>query len=112
MSFDYAKLATNAKRLLTRFGMDVVLRGPPERTTKGVRVQTIAKEIEGSGVQVGDIKILLAATCSTPTGEVIDTEPQRGELIATANDNLVIMNVEPIRPGDVTVAWYVYGRIG
>lgn len=109
---DYAKIAASVKRTLTRAGADLTFAGPPERTVKAVRAKVITHVIGSSGVNVGDVQFIVAAKSTTPVGEEIDTDPVRGELMNTASESLVVIEIEAIRPADIVVAWYVYGRPG
>ena len=113
MSFNYVPLAATATRLITQFGQTATL---VRTTTDG------ASESEaGKGVRVdineGDRARLSGAFGSSPMGSSKyllsgGITPQLGDRLTVGSDSIVISIVDPIQPGDVTLAWQVLGSVG
>lgn len=114
MSFDYAKTAATALRLLGRFGTDVSITRAtagaydPETgavssttitwTAKAVRGEPYsAKEIDGSLILAGDLKMIVSADASH------DMAP--GDTITIEAEVWRVVKPNPIRPATVTVAY-------
>ena len=110
MAYSYARIASTAKRLIDRFGTPctIGLAGLTARTVIGVHTKTVNHDLLDSRVQVGDYEYILAAVDSTGA----DSAPKEGERISTGTDYRVIMLVNIVKPGDTTLIYYAYARIG
>lgn len=111
MSFDYAKSAQTARRLLAKFGKpmtftlaDTVEDGPPgvggnvvpgrSITGQGVKLNYQNSEIDGALIQSGDAKIILEAT-----GE----PPENGMTTTIDGNEWRVMDFMPLAPADTVV---------
>lgn len=113
MSFNYTPLAATATRLLTQFGQTATL----ERTTTEGASETDA----GKGVRLdlngNDRDRLVGAFGSSPLSSSkyllsAGMAPQLGDRLTVGSDSIVLSIVDPIKPGDVTLAWQVLGSVG
>lgn len=101
MSF-YSNLANTATQLIRDKGRDLTLGvGASARVVRGVRTETVKHTRGDSGVQIGDVVYLLEPSANPGLRERI-----------IGDENLVIVFVDPIKPADTVMAWYVYGRNG
>ena len=113
MSFDYSDLATTATELLTEFGQTATL----ARTVSGGATES------GTGVALrrrlneGDRRRLEGAfgSSSLSSSKYLlsgGMSPQLGDRLTVGSDSIVLSIVDPIQPGDVTLAWQVLGTVG
>lgn len=119
-TFDYARAAATAARLIERFGFDARLRfpgvptGPDHNPTPGAptilpvvvcRAKLKFNEADGQRIKLTDLKLLLS-----PEG--VTTQPSTdAEIDLTGADKWQkITAVEPVNPGDVDVYWRIYAR--
>lgn len=119
MSFNYAKSAATAKRLLlTKFGRpltlslpDTVEDGPPgvggtvvpgrSITGQGVKLSYNNSEIDGTLIQAGDAKIILEATTEPPAN---------GMRITIDGSEWRVMDFMPLAPADIVVIYTLQVR--
>lgn len=112
MSFDYSKSQATALRLITKFGTTATIiragtpTGPDYNPTPGTPVeyactvvydQWRADQIDGTLIQQGDLKILVAAS-----GLAIDPTPADTFKDGDGKEYAII-NVMPLKPGGVVV---------
>lgn len=105
MSFDYAKAAATARRLITRFGRDVTHRvpgaptGPAYNPTPGTPVDETVQAAEpqisiafrnDSVIQDTDKLLLIAST---------NTAPAAGHVIVDGGEEWQIVEARPFNPG-------------
>ena len=116
-SFDYAKSAATADRLITRFGQaatlirQVQISGPDYDPTfaKQSRDCTIAvldyenREIDGTRIQAGDKKVLVSAVGLSP-------EPSTVDRIDIGDEEHAIISVKPLSPAGTPVFYEVQAR--
>lgn len=104
----YARLALTAQRMITQFGQLWTItattgaNASTARTVQGVVVGQVKHVLGDSGVEIGDKEMMLEATAN----------PVQGERIAAGSESYIVMQVEPIRPAAVTLAWRVWARSG
>lgn len=104
----YGRLATTATRLIREYGQPWTITrttGPGtsvQRTARAVRVGTVRHTLGDSGVDIGDVELLLEPAAN----------PEKRERVAAGADDLVIMHVEPIKPAAILLAWRAWGRAG
>lgn len=104
----YARLARTARDLIGRFGQPWTITrttGPgqiTQRVAMGVVVDQVRHILGDSGVDIGDKELLLDASA----------EPAKTERIEAGGESYVIVQVEPIRPGAITIAWRAWARAG
>lgn len=113
MSFDYAKSAATAKRLLTKFGQPLTLSLPdteeggapgvpgttiPGRsiTGVGVKLDYDNAEIDGTVIQTGDARVLLEATSEPPANNMT---------LTIAGNQWRVENWQPLEPADTVVMY-------
>ena len=111
MSFDYATSAATARRLLARFGQSVTLSlpdtvedGPPgvEGTTvagrsvtgAGVKLDYDNREVDGTVILSGDVKVLLEAT---------NGDPEVGMTATLSGKTYRVEHWQPLEPAGTTV---------
>lgn len=104
----YPRLAATAQRLVTKFGQTWTITrttGPGKTATRdayGVQVGTIRHLLGDSGVDIGDTELLLEASAN----------PVKAERISAGGQSFVIVQVEPIKPAAMVLAWRVWVRAG
>lgn len=108
MSAFYERMQATAERLLSRYGQDWAITrttGPGmsvTRTARAVVESVVRYVVPGSGVDIGDKRMLIEA----------DANPIKGERIEAGADRYVIVRVEPLQPAGVTLAWWAWARSG
>lgn len=123
--FDYAELAGTALELLEEFGQAVTIQAAalsPEYdpatgtvagglltsyTGTGAVFDYATRDIDGTQVQAGDQRLLLAVTCTDGTDM---PEPVAGNLAVLGSTTWRVMNSRPLAPGGVTVVHEVQLR--
>lgn len=119
MAFDYTRAADTAERLLTTFGARGAIRrqtpgsgpsydpGPPVLTDHPATVAVTAytaREIDGTRILARDKKALVS-----PAG--LPIEPTTSDkLLDASGQAYTIVNVEAVRPAEVTVLWKLQVR--
>jgi hypothetical protein len=106
----YDALKETAVKLLEEFGQDCpIVRTDPESgilaemTTSAIRDARVRHVSNfAGGVEVGDWRILAAATVT----------PEIGDRITVDTEELVIVAVEAIKPAAIVLAWFIWGRAG
>lgn len=104
----YARLANSARRLIADFGQPWTITrtlGPglsAQRVANGVVVGQVQHLLGDSGVDIGDKEMYLDASA----------EPIKTERIEADGESYVIVQVEPIKPAAITIAWRVWARAG
>ena len=104
----YARLAATARNLISDFGQPWTITrtlGPglsAQRVANGVVVGQVRHLLGDSGVDIGDKELLLDASA----------EPIKTERIEAGGESYVIVQVEPIRPAAITIAWRAWARAG
>jgi hypothetical protein len=103
-TFDYSKMSAIVLTLLAKFGSQATLGdGLTARTCLAVQTKTIKHTIGDSNIEIGDVEYLVDGTVT----------PMQGERFTCAGDSwLLATQPIPIKPADVVLAWYVYGRAG
>ena len=118
MSFDYAKSAATAARLLDKFVQSLTFSLPdraeggapgvpgttiPGRSITGVGVKLDYKnrEIDGTVIQTGDARILLEATSEPPAN---------GMTLTIAGIEWRVENWQPLEPADTVVMYTLQVR--
>ena len=113
MSFAYTPLAATATRLITQFGQTATLarttstNGTESDAGKGVRIEINEgdrRRMDGAfgGAPMASSKYLLSGGMA----------PQLGDRLTVGSDSIVLSVIDPIQPGDVTLAWQVLGAAG
>lgn len=112
-AFDYSRSVATALRLITRFGTDAkIIRagtpsGPPNNPTPGTPVPYDCKavfdkwrtdQIDGTLIQMGDLKVLVASSG-------LSIEPTPADNFQYSATDYAIVNVMPVKPGG-TVVYY------
>lgn len=104
----YHRLAATARDLIGRFGQPWTITrttGPgqsTQRVANGVVVGQVKHLLGDSGVDIGDKELLLDASA----------EPAKTERIEAGGESYVIVQVEPIKPASILIAWRVWARAG
>lgn len=104
----YPRLAATAQRLITQFGQPWTItrttgqNQTTTRTAQGVQVETVRHLLGDSGVDIGDTELLLDASAN----------PSKAERISAGGQGYVIVQVEPIKPAAIVLAWRVWVRAG
>lgn len=104
----YPRLAATAQRLIRQFGRPWTITrttGPgasQSRTVNGVEVGQVRHLLGDSGVDIGDKELLLEGAAN----------PVKAERIAAGSESYVIVQVEPIRPAAIVLAWRAWARAG
>ena len=118
MAFNYASIRGTAGRLIEQFGKPVILRVPTVTTpvkdfrpvtaytdyaVQAVVTDFTAREIDGTQIQSGDRRYLVAAEgmTVTPTGK---------DLLVDGTEVLEIRSVERLSPGGSKVIYKVHAR--
>lgn len=103
----YDRFYATALRLLAKFGQlwtltTTIAEGvTTTRTAFAARLGTPKHNLIDSGVSIGDAYFIFDG----------DAEPLCGDVITCAGGSFaVVVEPEPIKPGDRVVAWYVWGR--
>lgn len=106
-SFDYTRMRMTADRLIERFGKLVPFTrttGPGAYVKRDVRcleVGRVKSAMGDSGVQVGDVRLLVEST----------GDPQQGDRIDLQGESMALIDpVTPIRPGAEVLAFECYAR--
>lgn len=118
MTYDYSRLAATSKRLLDRFGAPGTMSresgGAYDSETGTVQnmlqswgciaavVDYAARDIDGTLVQVGDVKILVAPGIAEP--------PKVGDKFRVAERDLIAVRVGAVAPAGAPVLYEVQGR--
>ena len=113
MSFNYTPLAATATRLITQFGQTATL---VRTTTDGASESDAGKGLRLE-INEGDRARLSGAFGSSPmvaskyllSGGMA---PQLGDRLTVGSDSIILSIVDPIQPGDVSLAWQVLGSVG
>ena len=104
----YARLASTAQRLIRQFGQTWTITrttGPGvsiARQVQGVVVGKVPRSAGDGGVDIGDTEMLLEASAF----------PEKSERITAGDASYVLLEVEPIKPAVIVLAWRVLGRDG
>lgn len=119
-SFDYARMASVARRLLTQFGQQVTVTREvkggydPETgmttpdTTQSYSVNGAAlnyrhQDVDGTLIQRGDVRVLLSPGAAF--------EPQPGDKVALADGTvLTVISARPTKPAGMAVLFEVQCR--
>lgn len=128
MSEDWTAVAADVALGLLEAGTtayivrDGVPTGPVYDPTPGVDIEAVctvvydsfrASEIDGTLIQQGDIKVLMAVTGFTiaadKDGNNANT-PTPADRIKGDGKQYAIIDVKPLRPGGVTVMWEIVAR--
>lgn len=119
MSFDYSRIAATGVRLITKFGQAWTLTtttGPAvstSRTYPGVQIDTVTglsgdggngAYFGDSGVQIGDVVLLLHPSSNPVQGDRIQD--------AAGNSYVLIVKPNPVKPAGTVLLWQVWGRAG
>lgn len=102
------RLASTAQRLIQQFGQPWTITRTTgqgtatQRTAHGVAVAQVRHLLGDSGVDIGDTELLLEASAN----------PAKTERIAAGGESFVIIQVEPIKPAAIVLAWRVWVRAG
>lgn len=116
---NYARLAQSAGRVIAAAGVPVTLTrntlddydptqgtvdtlGANTFTGAGVRDQYALKDIDGTLVRSGDVRIYLSM--------VIDGGPQPGDQLMMDGDKWVVVSAPPIKPGPIVLLYDVQAR--
>lgn len=117
-TFDYSKSQATALSLITKFGTDATIiragtpTGPAHNPTPGVPVEYACKavfdtwrndQIDGTLIQRGDLKILVASSGLTIT-------PTPADKFKHSAKEYAIINVDPLQPAGIPVMWTVQAR--
>ena len=120
MSFDYQRMAQTAKRLLTKFGAPAVLSreggdgvyDPATGQVEGGGTQTWdctaavlnydAKDIDGSLIQAGDSRVLIAPD--------VATVPETGDVLNATGKTLTVVRVETLAPAGTVLRYDAQAR--
>ena len=121
MTFDYARPAATAKRLLTRFGQVVTVKrvtpggyDPATGATtadvtngyscSGAVMNYASRDIDGTLVQRGDVRVLLAPPDAA-------FEPKPGDTVTLADATvLTVINAQATKPAGSPVLYEVQAR--
>lgn len=110
MSF-YAKIAKTVATLLAKFGRPITILSAPTRTVNTVRLKKSNHMLADSGVPIGDVVFLFAPKCVRFGEDIeLDTLPEKGDHFELEGETFAIMDVDPIKPADVVLGWYVTVR--
>jgi len=119
IAFDYARPAATAKRLLTRFGQVVTIKrttpgayDPATGTVSGGTVgyscagavmNYASRDIDGTLVQRGDVRVLLAPDAAF--------EPKPGDTVTLADTTvLTVINSRATKPAGLAVLYEIQAR--
>ena len=119
MTFDYARPAATAKRLLTRFGQVVTVKrttpseydpatgtvtgGTIGYSCSGAVMNYASRDIDGTLVQRGDVRVLLAPDAAF--------EPKPGDTVTLADATvLTVINAQATKPAGSPVRYEVQAR--
>lgn len=113
MSFAYTPLAATATRLITQFGQTATL---ARTTTDGASESDAGKGVRLE-INEGDRRRMDGAFGSAPMASSKyllsgGMSPQLGDRLTVGSDSIILSVVDPIQPGDVTLAWQVLGAAG
>lgn len=110
----YVKMSATALALLKKFGSPLMFSGPPVRQIAGVRIAQMERTLGDSGVMVGDWKYIVASRTTPEGGDPVETDsvPQVMERLVDGDEQFVVVYVEPVKPADIVLAWFVYARLG
>lgn len=107
-AFDYSRSAATALSLIERFGADVTVitttgaDATTTRTAKAVFVDRVRHLLGDSGVEIGDWRVLFPASSA----------PLLTDRITRGAESFVLVQIEPIQPGDTVVAYQAWARAG
>lgn len=118
---DYARLAATASRLIVNAGAPVTLRRKLEGeydtatgdvledrvtsyTGHGVKLDYLAREIDGTRIRAGDARVYLSIT-----GMVA---PMSGDILSVNGIPWTVVRSETLQPGSVTLLYDVQVRSG
>ena len=108
MSFNYASVVDAAKRLITQFGQTAtltrIIRDAVNETQTGVAVQD--KISEADRARIGNVQVPVRKYL------IADATPKPGDRLACGTDDLVIMQADPLAPGNTVILWTVIARAG
>lgn len=118
-AFNYARIAKSAKRLIDRFGgdLDIVATSivpnpegwkpgtstPYETALKGVFTKYEEKYIDGTVIQRGDQKVLIAA-------QGVTMPPNLTGFLKRGTEKWTIVKIEPLCPGDTNIIYKIQVR--
>lgn len=113
MSFAYTPLAATATRLITQFGQTATL---VRTTTDGASESDVGKGVRLE-INEGDRRRMDGSAGSAPlaSSKYLLSDgmaPQLGDRLTVGSDSIILSAVDPIQPGDVTLAWQVLGAAG
>lgn len=102
--FDYTEIADTAASVLSEYGtLATIGTGATQRTALVVMETVVSHALADSQIQIGDYKYIVEASAN----------PVAGERLTVGSDKMVIVSpVIPVKPADVVVCWYIYGRRG
>lgn len=117
MSFDYAKMATTALRLLAKFGAPVTLvrttggsidpvtgaviaGSSANQTTTGLLRRYPDGLIDGTRIMTGDRQAVLSN----------EVRPLLTDRLQVAGENWSVMSIETVKPTDTTLVYFVQVR--
>jgi len=118
-NYNYARIAATAARLITKFGQAWTLTttiGPADsssRTYPGVQIDTVTglsgdggngAYFGDSGVQIGDVVLLLHPSANPVQGDRIQD--------ASGTSYVLIVKPNPVKPAGTVLMWQVWGRQG
>lgn len=114
-TFNYARMAATAKRLIAKFGsLGVVGDAGTARNVMMVRSKIVKHVLLDSDIQVGDIEYIVNATTAladgTDTG--VDVAPKNGERFSFKGEQLNIIQSNAIKPDAIVLYYQFFGRIG
>lgn len=110
MAINYARMQATATRLLTENGMqyDVLRKGAvgviagkevrePDKkfSATGVRTEYAPREIDGTNILAGDIKIVFTA----------EAELVVGDMVSLDNKQYRIVKPNPVKPGPILICY-------
>jgi hypothetical protein len=116
LSFDYAKTAQTAKRLIEQFGMTVTLRvaqegtynpatgqvgygylgeDPAEYAVTAFKLDYAQRDIDGTLIQQGDMRLYMDPT--------IPVTPKTGDTVLMGDEEYKVLASKPVDPAGVVV---------
>ena len=100
--FNYTKLANTAKRLIDKFGTEVMfIRGSETITTTGIRTKFEKELIDGNTIKADDIKIVVNNMEIAYINDIVEID---GEKLG------IVINPNIIKPSTVPIVYFVQVR--